>query len=271
MTLATTSAPHPGTTVTTTSHPDELVVSHLGLARALAARYRHRGVAFDDLVQIATLGLVKAAHRYSPDHGNRFAAYATPTVVGELRRYFRDHGWCVRPPRRLQELRAQLLVEDDPRLPEEEIARRIGASVAELREVRQASAGYTPVSLDAPHDEDGTVLDVLSSGEDAMATVDELESLHTAVGGLTGRERHILFLRFYEDATQSEIAAELGVSQMQVSRLLAGILTRLRADLGVHVPVREVGTAVRRRSAADGAPAWSRMPSSSSTSTSRAA
>lgn len=269
MTVATTVVTRPN--VPDECDPDDLVLSHLGLARSLAARYRHRGVAFDDLVQIATLGLVKAAHRYTPEHGNRFTAFAMPTVVGELRRYFRDHGWCVRPPRRLQELRSQLLLEDDPRLPEEEIARRIGASVAELREVRQASAGYTPVSLDAPHDEEGNLSDLLSSGEDATATVDELESLHRAVVGLSDRDRRILFLRFYDEATQSEIAAELGVSQMQVSRLLSGILTRLRADLGVHVPVREVATTVRRRSAADSAPAWSRMPSSSSTSTSRAA
>lgn len=252
-----------------TSPGDALVMTHLGLARSLAARYRHRGVAFDDLVQIATLGLVKAARRYRPEDGNQFATYATPTVVGEIKRHFRDHGWCVRPPRRLQELRALLIQEDDPRLTEAEVAHRIGASPAELREVRQASAAYSHVSLDTPHDDESTLVDRLSAGADHAAAVDELFSLQSAVAELTARERRILFLRFYEEATQAEIAAELGVSQMQVSRLLSGIVTRLRVDL--QVPVREVGPVVRRRRAADSLPAWSRTPSSSSTSTSRAA
>ncbi|WP_432560911.1 sigma-70 family RNA polymerase sigma factor [Kineococcus sp. SYSU DK003] len=263
------------TTLTTAvPTPDELVNDHLGLARALAWRYRNRGIPAEDLVQVASLGLVKAAQRFRPESGHEFCAYATPTITGELRRHFRDHGWFVRPPRRLQELRSRLLQEDDA-APDEVVAQRLGASVEEVREARRASNGYSAISLDAPQhaEDDSTVLgDVLAPDGDRTRAVDDLLSLRRAVADLGERDRRILHLRFYEDATQSEIAADLGVSQMQVSRLLSVLLRRLRAELsGDQIPVREVGNTVRPRKAADGAPAWSRMPSSSSTSTSRAA
>lgn len=242
----------------------DLVEEHLGLARGLAARYRHRGIPTEDLEQIAYLGLVKAADRFRDDSGHDFGAYATPTITGEIRRYFRDHGWAVRPPRRLQELRTRLVHEDTAGLTDVQVAEKLGATLDELREVHRATNAYSALSLDVPrHD--------VAGDADATVTVDDLVSLKGAVAELDDRERRILKLRFYEEATQSEIAAELGISQMQVSRLLTSILGRLRGHLGVHVPVREVTKPVRRRSAPDGAPAWSRTPSSSSTRTSRAA
>ncbi|PRY14546.1 sigma-70 family RNA polymerase sigma factor [Kineococcus rhizosphaerae] len=243
---------------------EQLIHDHLGLARGLALRYRHRGIPDEDLEQVARLGLVKAAERFRPEAGHEFGAYATPTITGELRRWFRDHGWCVRPPRRLQELRTRMIQETTTGLSEQELAARLDATVAELREAHRATHAYSALSLDVPrHD--------VAGEDDTSAHVDDLLSLRTAVTGLSDRERRILHLRFYDEATQSEIAAELGISQMQVSRLLAGILARLRVELGVHVPVRDVTSPVRRRSAPDGAPAWSRTPSSSSTRTSRAA
>jgi RNA polymerase sigma-B factor len=241
-----------------------LVEANLGLARGLAARYRHRGIPTEDLEQVAYLGLVKAADRFREDEGHEFGAYATPTITGEIRRHFRDHGWAVRPPRRLQELRTRLVHEDTTGLTDTQVAEKLGATLAELREVHRATNAYSALSLDVPrHDVAGEA--------DATVTVDDLVSLRGAVAGLDDRERRILALRFYDEATQSEIAADLGISQMQVSRLLTSILGRLRGHLGVHVPVREVTTPVRRRNAPDGAPAWSRIPSSSSTRTSRAA
>jgi RNA polymerase sigma-B factor len=215
---------------------DELVHTHLGLARALAARYRNRGVAWDDLQQIANLGLVKAAHGFRVDAGTAFGAYATPVITGEIRRYFRDHGWSVRPPRRLQELRARLLAEDD-RLPEQELADRIGASVAELRRTRLASQAYSALSLDAPRpDEATTSFADLAVGEDVCAAVDVHLSLRQSLASLSAGDRHLLHLRFDEELSQQRIAAELGVSQMQVSRLLSAVLERLRRDLDLPVP-----------------------------------
>jgi RNA polymerase sigma-B factor len=249
---------------------DELVLEHLPLARSVAAHYRNRGEPYDDLLQVAYLGLVKAAQRFDPAAGHRFAAYAGPTITGEVRRYFRDHGWNVRPPRRLQELRARLLAEDAD-TPEELLAQRLDATVAEVRAARQASNAYSAVSLDAAHGPEDTPLsDLLADDGDDTAVVDDLLTLRRATAGLDERDRRILHLRFYREATQSEIAAELGVSQMQVSRLLAALLHRLRGLLEDHTPVRELSSD-RRRNAPVGAPAWSRIPSSSSASTSWAA
>jgi RNA polymerase sigma-B factor len=252
---------------------DDLVLAHLPLARSVAAHYRNRGEPYEDLLQVAYLGLVKAAQRFDPGTGHRFAAYAAPTITGEVRRYFRDHGWNVRPPRRLQELRARLLTEDAG-LPEELLARRLDATVAEVRAARQASNAYSAVSLDAAHGpEDAPLAEVLADEADDTATVDDLLTLRRVTADLDERDRRILHLRFYREATQSQIAAELGVSQMQVSRLLSALLRRLRAVLDDQMPVRDSGDTVERgRSGLLAAePAWSRIPSSSSTSTSWAA
>ncbi|WP_380160862.1 sigma-70 family RNA polymerase sigma factor [Kineococcus sp. R86509] len=259
----------PTATVVDDPAVDQLVLTHLSLARSLAAHYRNRGEPYDDLVQVASLALVKAARRYDPTTGYRFASYATPTIIGEIRRHFRDHGWFVRPPRSLQELRLRLQAEEAG--PDEVLAARLGASVADVRAAREASNAYSAVPLDASWDSDDAPLtELLADGSDDVATVDDLLSLRRIAADLDDRDRRILHLRFYEDATQSEIAAELGVSQMQVSRLLNTLFRRMRALLEDQVPVREL-TAERGRSGPVAAPAWSRMPSRSSVSTSRAA
>jgi RNA polymerase sigma-B factor len=248
---------------------EDLVLSHLPLARSLASHYRNRGEPYDDLVQVAHLGLVKAAQRFDPDAGHRFAAYATPTITGELRRHFRDHGWSVRPPRRLQELRLRMAGEGAA--PDEVLAERLDATVVEVREARQASNAYSALSFDACYGAEDTPLsEVLADERDDVAVVDDLLSLRRITEDLAERDRWILHLRFYEEATQSEIAARLGVSQMQVSRLLNSLLGRLRARLDDQTPVRAL-TADRGRNGPVGPPACSRIPSSSSVRTSRAA
>ncbi|MFD0484478.1 sigma-70 family RNA polymerase sigma factor [Kineococcus sp. GCM10028916] len=258
------------TTVLDERTVDDLVLAHLPLARSLASQYRDRGEPLDDLVQVACLALVKAARRFDPGAGFRFASYATPTITGEIRRHFRDHGWIVRPPRSLQELRLRLLAEDAA--PDETLAQRLECTVTEVQAARQASNGYSAVSLDASWEADDTSLaDLVRDETDDTATIDDLLSLRRITSDLDDRERRILHLRFYEEATQSEIATVLGVSQMQVSRLLRDLLRRLRGLLDDQVPVREVGATDRRRNGPVGAPAWSRIPSSSSVSTSRAA
>jgi len=216
--------------------PDELIRAHLGLASALAARYRNRGVPWEDLEQIARLGLVKAAAGYRTEHGTAFGTYATPTITGELRRYFRDHGWCVRPPRRLQELRSQLLAETAGReVPDEVLAERLGATVEELRQARAASNAYSAVSLDVPRteDEESAIVDALRDPHDAMARVDDLVTLDGMLAEFDAQDRWLLHQRFVAELTQSQIARRLGVSQMQVSRLLKALLGRLRAGFGI--------------------------------------
>ncbi|WP_369069802.1 SigB/SigF/SigG family RNA polymerase sigma factor [Kineococcus terrestris] len=220
---------------------EDLVVEHLPLARSLAGRYRDRGEPVDDLVQVACLGLVKAARGFRPGAGPSFSAYAVPTITGELRRHFRDHGWDVRPPRRLQELRARLLSAEreleqelDAAPGEEELAERVGASVADVRAARAASAAYSCVSIDVPlgdSDGDPTLGDQLVDESDDIAAVVDSASLAPLLARLRPRDQRILALRFYRDATQSQIAAELGITQMQVSRLLSAALASLRDSL----------------------------------------
>ncbi len=299
-------APHS----TTAPAVEDLVVEHLDLARGLASRYRNRGESWDDLVQVAFLGLVKAARGYQPGAGASFAAYATPTITGEIRRHFRDHGWDVRPPRRLQELRSRmrsverdLEQENAAGADEDALAERLGTSVQEVREARCAAAAYSAVSLDARlgADDDTTVGDTLVASGDPTSVVDDLASLGPVLAELPDRDRRILAMRFFADATQSQIAAELGISQMQVSRLLSAVLHRLRDALAGepagrgnrpaasrragspvrvvrgprsagHVPTREPGSAAERlRNGGEAVPACSRIPASSSVRTSAAA
>lgn len=261
---------------------EDLVIQHLDLARALAARYRGRGQPDEDLTQVAFLGLCKAARGFRVGAGPCFEAYATPTITGELRRYFRDHGWDVRPPRRLQELRSRVRLAErdldiaslDPVARESAVAERVGATPAELREVRVAAEAYSAVPLDKPLGGGSCLADTVADGEDHVALVDDLLSLAPAFSRLTPRERRALTLRFWSDATQTTIAADLGISQMQVSRVLSSALARLRESmLGVasaQGPVRSF-TARRDRSTGEAVPACDRIPSRSSARTSEAA
>lgn len=215
----------------------EAVLLSLDLADMVARRYSGRGIEDDDLVQVARMALVKAVRGYRAGRGHSFAAYAVPTVSGEVKRYFRDRGWAVRPPRRLQERRVQLLAaEEDLRheLSREpsraELAERLALDLAELDETAACATAYHAHSLDVPG-RDGRTFDVGVDGEDEADRLVVRDALRHALAQLTDREREIVRLRFVEECTQSEIGAVLGVSQMQVSRLLSGILRRLRCSM----------------------------------------
>lgn len=215
----------------------EAVLLTMDLPEMVAQRYRGRGVDLEDLLQVARLALVKAAHGYESGRGSGFAAYAVPTITGEVKRHFRDHAWAVRPPRRLQELRAEAMVEEDrqrQRLRRQpmitEIADGLGMDCDLVRAALQCSLVYHTVPLEDPYgDPVGSV--ALAQGASSSDSVETRAALAWALRRLTSRERSIVSMRFVQELTQTEIGAALGISQMQVSRLLASILARLRADL----------------------------------------
>jgi RNA polymerase sigma-B factor len=218
----------------------EVVVLNMGVARAIAHRYRQRGLAEDDLVQAAYVGLVKAANGFDPSHERDFLSYAVPTVTGEVKRYFRDFGWAVRPPRRVQELQGQIakvsseLTQKLGRSPRpSEVATHVGLDVESVIEALAADGAFTPASLDVPVGEDGaaTLGDLMPDDEVDFASAEARVVLGPAVRALAPRDRRILELRFFEGWTQEQIAQDIGVTQMQVSRLLSRILKDLRAEL----------------------------------------
>jgi RNA polymerase sigma-B factor len=219
------------------SSSDRLIVDYLPLARALALRYRDRGEPVEDLVQVAYLALVKASRRYCPERGQSFAAYAAPTITGELRRHFRDHGWDIRPPRRLQELQTRLrstendLAQTLGRPPTSaELAQEMDVPEEEVQAALTASRGYTAASLEVLESEASEALGNAENGyEEVMSTM----TLRPLLAGLAPRDRRIIALRYFHDATQAEIGREIGVTQMQVSRLLRQAVSRLRAAAGV--------------------------------------
>ena len=220
---------------------EELVLRFIPLARQLAARYRHAGEPQEDLVQVACVGLLKAVDRYQPARGEGFAGYAMPTMLGELKRHFRDKGWSVHVPRATQELvlkvgealgtlPARLGRSVRPR----DIAEDLGASVEDVLEAMEAATAYEAASLDAPRpggDDEGdwTLGASLAEEEPGFELVEVGEALRGRVSALTEREQAILRLRFERDLTQAEIAERIGVSQMHVSRLLRRSLDRLAA------------------------------------------
>ena len=220
---------------------DALVERFLPLARQLARRYQRGSEPFDDLVQVASLGLLKAIDRFEPGRETAFSSFAVPTILGELKRHFRDRGWSVRVPRDLQEMSVRVervteeLAGELGRAPTPaEIATHIGVTTEQVLEAREAAGAYRAISLDRPRDEDdesdgmGDSMGIEDPGfglaEDA-ATVERLMSV------LTEREREVLRLRFAEDLTQSEIGARVGVSQMHVSRLIRQAVARLREEV----------------------------------------
>lgn len=218
---------------------DTLVEMHLPLVEYLARRFSGRGEPLDDLVQVGTIGLIKAVDRFDLERGVEFSTYATPTVVGEIKRHFRDKGWTVRVPRRLQELRATLssataeLTQSLGRSPTvAELARRLGLDEEEVLEGLESANAYAALSLDASDNEGGpSVADTLGADDDALEGVEYREALKPLLDTLPDRERRILLLRFFGNMTQSQIAAELGISQMHVSRLLSRTLSQLRERL----------------------------------------
>jgi RNA polymerase sigma-B factor len=219
---------------------DDLIATNTAVARSIAARYRNRGIDIDDLEQVALVGLVKAARRFDPFAGHDFMSYAVPTVRGELRRHFRDSGWMIRVPRRVQQLQSRIratqheleaLLGRSPR--PSEIALHLGAALDEVVEALAADGCFRPASIDTSADDEhgGTLADTLGFEERGFASLEVTLVLDSAVGRLSERERQILQWRFVDERTQREIADLVGLTQAQVSRILARVLTRLRADL----------------------------------------
>ncbi|MGW1543143.1 RNA polymerase sigma factor SigF [Streptomyces sp. NPDC002309] len=222
---------------------NQLVRMHLPLVEHLARRFRNRGEPLDDLTQVATIGLIKSVDRFDPDRGVEFSTYATPTVVGEIKRHFRDKGWAVRVPRRLQELRLSLttataeLSQLHGRSPTvHELAQKLAISEEEVLEGLESANAYSTLSLDVPDtdDESPAVADTLGAEDEALEGVEYRESLKPLLEDLPPREKRILLLRFFGNMTQSQIAQEVGISQMHVSRLLARTLAQLREKLLVE-------------------------------------
>lgn len=218
---------------------EQVVTLNMELAVNLARRYSRRGLADDDLRQVAFLGLLKAVRGFCPDRSDSFTAYAIPTIRGELRRHFRDTGWTVRPPRRIQELQARVraveaeLVQELHRSPTvKELAEAVGAHVDDVTETIAAGSCFTPLSLDVPISENGQDLgSTLEDLDHEFAGADARLLLGPAVRRLGDRDRRVLELRFFQGLTQQEIGDHLGVSQMQVSRILTRVLTQLRGEI----------------------------------------
>ncbi len=217
---------------------DEVVMLSLDLADTAAFRYRGRGIETDDLLQVARLALVKAVRGYRSGRGHSFAGYAVPTISGEIKRHFRDCGWAIRPPRRLQELRSRLSQEEE-RLRHElgreatldELAEALSVRPRDIESARESAEGYHTLSLDLAMSE-GTPTQV-PTDRDPFTDLVEHDALVHALEELPERDRKIVDLRFGQEMTQSEIGQELGVSQMQVSRLLSSLLARLRVSLSL--------------------------------------
>ncbi len=231
---------------------EELIVAHMGLVKRLARRYANRGESLDDLIQVGMIGLIKAVDRFDPDRDVAFASFATPTIIGEIRRHFRDRTWAVRVPRGLQEANAVVTRTVDDltatlrRSPTvTEVADSCGLPEGDVLEALAVGAAYrsAPLVIDDPDGEDVTV-DVVFE-EPGFASAEGRALLEGAVAALPLRERRILFLRFSLGLSQSEIGARLGISQMHVSRLLTKTLRTLRPQVGADDPVVAAGVCLR--------------------------
>ena len=223
---------------------DQLITMYMPLVRSLARRYASRGEHFDDLVQVGAIGLIKAIDRFDLTRGVELTTYATPNIVGEIKRYFRDKGWSVRVPRGLQELNIRVnkvIDELTARLQRSptiaEIAEAASSTPEEVLEALESSQAYNSISLQAsptndPGDDEATLVDYLGGDEDAYDTMEDRTMLAPGFAKLDSRERYILHLRFFEGLTQSQIASRVGISQMHVSRLIRRSLEKLRDEIG---------------------------------------
>lgn len=218
---------------------NQVVVLNMSVANAIASRYSSRGVALEDLRQVAYVALLRATRNYDITTGHHFLSYCVPTIRGEIRRYFRDQGWMVRPPRRIQELQGRIpgahaeLATGLGRSPRpKEVAQHLGEQLEDVIEALAADGCFTPASLDRPIGEGATPLgELLPQDEDDWSSAEARVVLGPLVRRLGERDRRILMLRFFHGFTQQEIADDIGVTQMQVSRLLSRILAELRNDL----------------------------------------
>ena len=218
---------------------DQIIRLNMVIAGELARRYHGRGIAADDLDQVANLGLVKAVQGFDPGQGNDFLSFAVPTIRGEIRRYFRDFGWAIRPPRSVQELQSRITTAEGElfqalgRSPRpSEIAGHLGVELELVVDSLAANGCFAPMSLDAPVAEGDTApADRLGGLDSSFATAEARIVLGRILGDLSPRDRQILEMRFFGGCTQAEIGAEIGVTQMQVSRLLSRLLLRLRRRL----------------------------------------
>lgn len=218
---------------------DQLIVNHINLVRFLASKFKNRGESLEDLVQVGTIGLIKAIDRFDPERGLEFTTYATPTIMGEIKRHFRDKGWSVRVPRRLQELSAKVNQASDEltnqlqRSPSvAEIAEHLGTSVDEVLEAMESSSAYSSVPLEGggggEEDETPSIIDHYATEDPDLAASDDRIVLEQAIADFSPREQEVVRMRFDEGLTQVEIAERLGISQVQVSRLLRRTLRRIQ-------------------------------------------
>jgi len=220
------------------AYREALVERFLPLARQLARRYERGSEPLEDLVQVASLGLLKAIDRFDPAYSTAFSTFAVPTILGELKRHFRDKGWWVRVPRDLQELAVRVERVTDELGPElgraptaDEIARHIGVSTEQVLDARDATGVYRPASLDHPRDDaeaGDNLIEIVGVEDPGYHLAEDAATVERLMSVLSDREREILRLRFAEDLTQSEIGARVGISQMHVSRLIRQAVERLR-------------------------------------------
>jgi RNA polymerase sigma-B factor len=236
---------------------EALVERFLPLARQLARRYQRGGEPLDDLVQVASLGLLKAIDRFEPDRPTAFSSFAVPTILGELKRHFRDKGWSVRVPRDLQEMAVRVdrvteaMSRELGRAPTPaEIAETVGVSAEQVLEAREAAGAYRAVSLDRPRDdddEDGAgIADAVGADDPGYSVAEDAATVERLMRVLGDREREVLRLRFEEDLTQSDIAARVGLSQMHVSRLLRNALDELASAAENDLPGSGLSSAASR-------------------------
>lgn len=219
---------------------DELVAMMMPWVRRVAKRYSNRGMDPDDLVQVGSVGLLKAIERFDFDRGVRLTTFAEPNVTGEIKRYFRDHGWSVRPPRDLQELNAEVMRAADVLASElqrsptiGEIAKYLRTTDEQVLEAMHAGAGYDTAPLITEDSEDSSQIEsrALATEDVDLRRAEQRQTLGASFSDLSVRDKEILHMRFFEDLTQSEIADRIGVSQMQVSRILRGALKSARQQL----------------------------------------
>jgi len=215
-----------------------LIERHLPLVTFMARKFADRGEPLDDLIQVGTIGLIKAIDRFEISKGFEFSTFATPTIVGEIKRHFRDKTWAVRVPRRLQELGASVtkatteLTQKLDRSPTpKEVAKHLGITVDEVAEALESNSAYSTISLDITSDTSTTIRDTFGALDEALEGVEYRESLKPLLAQLEDREKRILQMRFFENLSQSQIATELGISQMHVSRILNKVLSHLREGL----------------------------------------